>query len=1072
MQTRLCPPYSGSTRAKLSFFANHASVPGAIRALRTGFDGFSPAIGWAVALPSMDSARLSFALIRMNNSLPERAVLENPARLVALLATGLLEGRNRSVMDRLTRLLGQGLNAPAAQINLITAEQQVPVSGFGSAETALPVPVEHSYCRHVVATGEPLVVADVRTHPLLKDVSALDPSGVVAYVAAPIVLADGNVIGSACVIDVVPRTWTRDEVDILLDLTAEVVAEVERWSTVERLRLALEAGAIGTFRWDIQTGAFHTDDQLATLLGLAPGTAPTTRDELLALVRADDRPRIADAFARCAATGAVLHEECCVVVPGGELRWLSLRGKPFRPPGGEPLYLTGACADLTDRKQAESALRASEQRFRLLVDGSPDPVWYNEADGHPAYYNRCYQEYTGLTEAELTRGAWLETIHPEDRPRALAARQRGIRAGEPYQVEVRNRRADGQFRWFRARAHPVRDAQGQVSGWIGALADIHEMRRAGERQRFLAEAGRLLSESLNVETTLAQLADLSVPTLADWCLVDVADPDGSIRRVAVAHSDPVRAERVLDLASRFPLDIRDHGGIGAIVRTGRARSIPSVTDTVLRRLSRGPEHLRALREMKLCALVSVPLIANGQAFGVFTMAQAETGRGFDEADVQLARDLARRAGEAVERARLYAAERAARAEAEAANRAKSEFLATMSHEIRTPINAIVGYADLLEIGIEGPLTPGQEQYLERIKASSRHLLGLVTDVLDLSKVEAGQMTTSANPVAIVEAMESAAGMVRPLVAAKGLALDVLREPGAADFLLGDADRVRQILLNLLGNAVKFTEPGGSISLVQEAQPDPMRENVDLAADAAWMVLRVRDTGIGIPPDRMRSVFEPFVQVEQSYIRQHGGTGLGLAISRRLARLMGGDLVGESEPGGGSTFSLWLPHAEDLAGPAAMPRPELTLNRWLLLHIAEIIDEWVAELRADRIVPHVDDVSDAALKDHVGSYLADLAQMLEMLDDAQSDAATIVADGSEIHRVISECHGNQRQELGWNAAAVRREFLLLGETLERALARAGRELHLDPEPDLAIFRQFLARAEQITLRGFHRAATLR
>lgn len=1001
----------------------------------------------------------------MNNVSPDRAVLESPARLAALVATGLLEGRNRSVLDRLTRLLAHGLNAPAAQINLITAEQEVPVSGVGTTRS---IPVEHSFCQHVVTTGEPLVAADVRIHPLLKEIAPLNPSRAVAYVAAPLVLSDGHVIGSACALDFAPRTWTRNEVDMLLDLAAEVVAEVERWSAVERLRLALEAGAIGTFRWDVRTGALQADDSLRSLLGLAPGAALMQLNELLSLVCVDDRPRVAAAFARCASAGAALNEECCVVRPSGELRWLSLRGKPVHTPGGKPLYLTGACADLTEQKQALQALRTSEQRFRLLVDGSPDPVWYNEADGRPVYFNRCYQQYTGLSEAALTSGAWTETIHPEDRRRALAARRRGIRHGRPYQVETRNRRADGQFRWFRARVHPVRDAHGQVSGWIGAMADIHDVRRAEERQRFLAEAGRLLSESLDVERTLARLADLTVPTLADWCMVDVADPDGSIRRVAAVHTDPEQALRVRELAHRFPLSTRDQGGIGAIVRTGRARVIPHVSDTILRRLSRGPAHLRALRDMQLCSLLSVPLIANNQAFGVVTLAQAETCRGFDDADLQLAHDLARRAGEAVERARLYDAERAARAEAEAANRAKSEFLATMSHEIRTPINAIVGYADLLELGIEGPLTPGQEQYLERIKASSRHLLGLVTDVLDLSRVEAGQMTAARGPVAVAEVVEATVGMVRSLADAKGLTLHVLRERGAPDFLLGDADRARQILINLLGNAIKFTEPGGAVSLVQEAHPDPVRDGMELPADAAWVVLRVRDTGIGIPANRMRAVFDPFVQVEQSYVRQHGGTGLGLAISRRLARLMGGELVGTSEPGRGSTFSLWLPRAEQAtaAAPDAEPLPQLTLSRWLLLHTAEIVDEWAVQLRADRIVPHVDEVSDAALKDHVGSYLADLAQMIEILDDIRDNPASVIADSSEIHRVIAERHGYRRRAMGWTADALHREFVLLGETLDRVLNRAGRELQLDPEPDLAVFRQFLARAEQIALRGFH------
>jgi signal transduction histidine kinase len=246
----------------------------------------------------------------------------------------------------------------------------------------------------------------------------------------------------------------------------------------------------------------------------------------------------------------------------------------------------------------------------------------------------------------------------------------------------------------------------------------------------------------------------------------------------------------------------------------------------------------------------------------------------------------------------------ARAAADTANRAKSDFLATMSHELRTPINAVLGYNELLDLEIAGPVTAGQRLHIERIRSSSRHLLTLINDILDLAKVEAGQLTVEHEPDTVGEVLREAVALVGAQYAEREVTLrNDCSEPDTP--YVGDRDRVRQILLNLLSNAVKFTEPGGSVTVRcgTTAQPHP---GAVLAGPGPWTCLEVEDTGIGIDPDEVGSVFEPFVQVEGGRTRTQGGTGLGLTISRQLARLMGGDLTLRSEKGKGSCFSLWLP----------------------------------------------------------------------------------------------------------------------------------------------------------------------
>jgi signal transduction histidine kinase len=227
----------------------------------------------------------------------------------------------------------------------------------------------------------------------------------------------------------------------------------------------------------------------------------------------------------------------------------------------------------------------------------------------------------------------------------------------------------------------------------------------------------------------------------------------------------------------------------------------------------------------------------------------------------------------------------------------------MSHEIRTPINAMMGYAELIEMGISGPVSQAQSKQLARIRASGEHLTSLVNEILDLAKIEAGRMGVEQTQSIAADAIEAALGMVRPQATAKSIELATRVHGDATIEYLGDPQRVQQILANLLSNAVKFTPAGGRVTV----RCDVARR--DDASEDQWACIEVEDTGVGIAPRDLERVFEAFVQVDDGYTRAHGGTGLGLTISRGLARKMGGDLTVSSVPGKGSTFSLWLPVAQ-------------------------------------------------------------------------------------------------------------------------------------------------------------------
>ena len=434
---------------------------------------------------------------------------------------------------------------------------------------------------------------------------------------------------------------------------------------------------------------------------------------------------------------------------------------------------------------------------------------------------------------------------------------------------------------------------------------------------------------------------------------------------------------------------------------------------------------------------------------------------------------------AEERARQLERERVARAEAEAANQAKSDLLATMSHELRTPLNAVLGYADLLYLGIPGALGDEQLHQVDRIRASGRHLLGLVNQLLDLAKVDAGRLSVEIGSYSARATADAAAALVQPVAEARGISF-VEKLSEAPVTYVGDEDRVRQILVNLLTNAVKFTEPGGTVTSEygQAARPD---SEARVRGPGPWTYFRVTDTGIGIPADQLAHIFQPFVQVESGHTRSRDGSGLGLAISRRLARLMRGDITVRSTAGHGSAFTLWLPSPDQTEparaesqtagqGSATRHRGFADIGEALLRELGPVLEAFVSRVRAECPVPGAATLRFSQIADHIASYVADVAGILIALDESEGQPSGILVDAADIHRLVAGRHGAQRARLGWDTDAIRCEYTVLRDEIARVVRQCARGADTAAGAEAeAIIARFLEEAERTSIRALTRVA---
>ncbi len=573
-----------------------------------------------------------------------------------------------------------------------------------------------------------------------------------------------------------------------------------------------------------------------------------------------------------------------------------------------------AAANRALKRQIEEGRRTSDelersvQLYRFTSDSVPQIVWMAEPDGSVEYFNRRFHEYTGLAIEESTGWNWTPMLHPDDAERSLNDWQHSVQTGEVYEIEYRLRRgSDGAFRWHLGRALPMRAADGRIVKWFGTCTDIDDQKRAREvttrseqRYRSLVAASAQLVWLTNAEGEVTvDMPDWRTATgqsfeeMSGFGWLDCIHPDDRESAITLWHSS-VHTGRFYEFEHRMRMQDGEYRhfssrGVPVMESSGRVREwIGTSTD---------------ISERK-------------QAEEVLRRAQEELEARVRDRTIQLTETNQILHQQVVERKQIEGELAEARDDALRSARLKSEFLANMSHEIRTPMNGVIGMTSLL---LDTPLNEEQHEYVETIRGSSDALLTIINDILDFSKIEAGKLEFEEVDFDLQSTVEGAVELLAEKAQAKTLDLACHVLEDVPRLLRGDPGRLRQVLVNLVGNAVKFTLSGRVLVHVAK-----LAESVN----DTQLCFQVSDTGIGLSEEAARGLFQAFVQADGSTTRKFGGTGLGLAISRQLVELMDGKIGVESAPGQGSTFwfTVRLPKQPVvLADEEVSPEPTINFS---------------------------------------------------------------------------------------------------------------------------------------------------
>jgi PAS domain S-box-containing protein len=638
----------------------------------------------------------------------------------------------------------------------------------------------------------------------------------------------------------------------------QAAVDAELRASQQRLDLALDSTGIRLWDWNLASGDFKFDTRMLERMGYAAGEVALTIDAWDALMHPDDLVALLAAFSdHNEGRTDLLQAIYRIRAKSGDWRWILTRGRIVqRGSDGTPLRMSGTHLEITDLKQTELALRRSDQRFRALAESSRAIPWEADvATYRITYVGARIEAVVGYSASEwVEKDLWPQRLHPDDREHVLREAAEYARAGVDHNLEYRLIATDGRVVWIRDLVSVIKSDDGQV--WLyGAMVDVTEQKQSEEALR---------------ENEARYRQAERVAGLIHWS--SVGAEDGSWQNVKLAFSDTAASffglppESLPATTAEF-VDMVVHPDDRERLRQGFTSVTQGKTEefTLEYRIQRQDGSVAAVSEIGRRRLSE-----DGRLQTAFGTIQDIT-----------------------ERKHTENALRGARVEAEIANQAKSQFLANVSHELRTPLNAIIGFSEIMTGELMGPLGSSlYKEYANDIHESGRHLLAIINDILDLSRVEAGQTALNESSVEMQKLVAACLILVRGKAHEGGLTISV-EAIGTVFDVVADERLLKQALLNLLSNAIKFTPKGGSIRIVTRTTP-------------AGVEIAVADSGIGMTENELAQVAKPFVQLENWLVRKYEGTGLGLSIAKSFCELHSGWLQIVSAPGRGTTAIIHLP----------------------------------------------------------------------------------------------------------------------------------------------------------------------
>jgi PAS domain S-box-containing protein len=617
----------------------------------------------------------------------------------------------------------------------------------------------------------------------------------------------------------------------------------------------------------------------------------------------DDLPSTLREWQNAVKNKSGYSKEHRILMADGSFRWHLSRAVPVFDANGEILKWYGTATDIHDIKQTEEALRESENRFRTMTNNAPMLIWISGPDKHSNYFNQTWLDFTGRTMEEELESGWMEGIHEEDYERCLEIFSTSFDAREEFEVEYRLRRFDGEYRWVVDKGVPLFTHNGTFKGYIGSCIDVTERKQAQEallkaERRASEEYLELLSRIVPVAQTLGTARDLTSIYRALHEFVRVSMPCSAF---FVSFYDAVRKLRTaayvcgedgeVDISILPPLPLTRDGG-------PNSQAIFQKKSVVVNRywdLMKNRPHVVVNEDgIDPNSSLVVPMTVMNRIIGTLEV-QAYEDNAFTNEHIIALEMVANLAAVAIENVRLLQVEAAARETAEAANRAKDEFLSVLSHELRTPLNSMLGWTRMLRAGVLD-----KEKTAKAIEVIERNTLlqnNLIEDLLDVSRIISGKMRIEKETVDLAKVFDDAIEILRPFAAQKNISFETETTENSL-IINGDATRFQQIIVNLVQNAVKFTDEGGKIS-------------ASLSRNENSAQLVVSDNGIGIAKELLPFIFDRFRQADSSTKRAYSGLGLGLTIVRNLVELHGGTIKAESAGRGqGAAFTVKIPLTEE------------------------------------------------------------------------------------------------------------------------------------------------------------------